>query len=54
MGYSPWGRRESDTTERLNGNRIISNPGQRKSHLVVFLGTCYLERREGPRETLFS
>ena len=44
VGYSPWGRRESDTTERLNGNRIISNPGQRKSHLVVFLGTCYLKR----------
>ena len=25
MGYSPWGRKESDTTERLNNN---SKPSQ--------------------------
>ena len=25
MGYSPWGRKESDTTYRLNNNNMILN-----------------------------
>ena len=25
MGYSPWGRKESDTTERLPPNRLSEN-----------------------------
>ena len=42
MGYSPWGRRESDTTQRLNNKThnslerfFQSKPGQTSS---MFLG----------------
>ena len=28
MGYSSWGRKESDTTERLNDNKEINGANQ--------------------------
>ena len=54
MGYSPWGRKESDTTERLTQTQasfwaslvaqLVKNPPAIRETLVRFLG------REDPLE----
>ena len=49
MGYSPWGCKESDTTERLTSQGVNKgNSGQFNKHLLsaycvpgTMLGTCY-------------
>ena len=41
MGYSPWGRKESDRTERLNFHFQLSNGTQRFSGKRL----CYSDLR---------
>ena len=37
MGYSPWGHKESDTTERLHSLTPPKSPGQRKADETLIL-----------------
>ena len=43
MGYSPWGHKESDTTERLNSNvACATSPGQSLFHFCELPQQCFL------------
>ena len=46
MGYSPWGRKESDTTERLHFTSLFTlhNEALTSYHKIMGMFTVYLER----------
>ena len=39
IGYSPWGRKESDTTERLHFHFVIMSLQPAELHFVPYMGS---------------